>query len=48
VQIAGSAVADNAGHLYVIGYFADTVNFNPGTGFDSIAAIPEARKYFLK
>ena len=29
---AGHILADNAGHIYIAGYFADTVDFDPGAG----------------
>jgi hypothetical protein len=29
---AGHIIADNAGHIYIAGYFADTVDFDPGAG----------------
>ena len=37
---AGHIIADNAGHIYIAGYFADTVDFNPGPGVFNLIANP--------
>jgi len=43
----GLIITDNAGHIYMAGYFADTVDFNPGEGIFNLIANPGIDDIYL-